>query len=351
MPGFKQILSGTDPLASDVQQIIDALLGKNDVGALSLLAAITAPGAPTVAVNATAGNLNGTYLYKATFCTGYKDSDATVRINGETAGGTTSVSVSPVNQQVNLSNIPVGPTGTVARRIYRTAAGGADGTQKLVTTINDNITTSWTDNLADASLGAAVPAVNTTGTTLSLVPAQLIVSHTPDQSVAAASGNQPLWTILNMLANRVKTDQGTTNWYDAPAISLSGANAKFDPTTGHTHDGTAGNGPKLPVSSLTTTPCQIASGSYIGDGTAGRTITVGFQPKFLYISGPSICTGMGAGSGFILSHGSGQGWVLMTGASSIASLNNYVTFASSGFVVGTYGANNSGSSYSWVAWA
>lgn len=115
---------------------------------------LAVPGAPTVAINAVAGNLNGAYTYKVTFVTA----------NGETTGGTTSASVSPASQQVNLSAIPTGPTGTTARKIYRTAAAGADGTQKLVTTIADNTTTIYTDNLADASLGAVLPASNTART-------------------------------------------------------------------------------------------------------------------------------------------------------------------------------------------
>jgi len=111
----------------------------------------TAPGAPTVAINTTAGNLNGTYTYKITFVTA----------QGETQGGTTSASVSPANQQVDLSAIPTGTSGVVtARKIYRTVAGGTQ--HKLVTTINDNTTTTYTDNIADGSLGANVPTSNTT---------------------------------------------------------------------------------------------------------------------------------------------------------------------------------------------
>lgn len=163
---FRKFSPADNPSNSDVNQYADALTALNDVGPLSLAGVIAAPAAPTVAINATAGNLNGAYLYKVTLCTGYVHSDGTLVIQGETAGGTTSASVAPVSQQVDLTNIPVGAAGTavVARRIYRTAAGGADGTQKLVTTINDNVTTSYTDNLADASLGVAVPTGNTTGT-------------------------------------------------------------------------------------------------------------------------------------------------------------------------------------------
>ena len=62
-------------------------------------------------------------------------------------------------EKVQLSNILVGPTGTTARKIYRTAVGSTQ--LKLLTTIADNTTTSFLDAVADASLGANAPTVNT----------------------------------------------------------------------------------------------------------------------------------------------------------------------------------------------
>lgn len=252
---FKTIVAGADPLNTDLQQLIDALTGKNDVGALSLFAPIAAPGAPTVAVNATAGNLNGAYLYKVTLCTGYVDGDGTVRIDTETNGGTTSASVSPASQQVNLTAIPVGPAGTVARRIYRTAAGGADGTQKLVTTILDNSTTAYTDNTADGSRGAAVPTANSTGTVLTLDMSQgqaNIINVQPDQTqVPASPGKGTLLQVLGWLANRIKAVTGGTNWWDAPVATLSTIWAKFNASTGHKHTGAVNDAPILPAASIT----------------------------------------------------------------------------------------------------
>ena len=111
--------------------------------------------APTVAVNATAGNLNGTYYYSVSFVSPY----------GETDGSPPSAGVSPVNQQVNLTAIQTSTDSSVtARNIYRTPVGAADQVlSKFVATINDNTTTTYTDNMLDASLGVAVPRSNTTG--------------------------------------------------------------------------------------------------------------------------------------------------------------------------------------------
>lgn len=108
---------------------------------------------PTVAINTTAGNLNGAYTYKITFVT---------PTGNETAASVASSSVSPVNQQVNLTSVPLGPTGTLFRSIYRTPAGGGAGTQKFVGQIRDNTTTTYTDNLSDANLGVLAPSTNAT---------------------------------------------------------------------------------------------------------------------------------------------------------------------------------------------
>jgi len=84
---------------------------------------------------------------------------------GETEAGAVSAAVSPSNQKVSITNIPLGPygSGVIARRIYRTPAGG--GPFKLVTTLTDNVTTAYTDSVADGSLGSYVYQINTTGQT------------------------------------------------------------------------------------------------------------------------------------------------------------------------------------------
>jgi len=118
------------------------------------LGQVAAPTAPTVAINATAGNLNGAYYYRVTYVTAL----------GETETGVVSDVVSPVNQQVDLSAIPVSSDSAVtARKIYRTTAGGSNILMKLVTTINNNTATTYTDNIADDSLGVSESRVNTTG--------------------------------------------------------------------------------------------------------------------------------------------------------------------------------------------
>ena len=102
----------------------------------------------------------GDYIYRITFLsdTGVESKpSADVSVKGVL-----------VNQTVTLSNLPAGPTGTEARRIYRKVG---TGNFKLVGTVNDNSTQTFTDIgdplvlTADLSGLPAAPDVVTEGTT------------------------------------------------------------------------------------------------------------------------------------------------------------------------------------------
>lgn len=62
------------------------------------------------------------------------------------------------NENVRLTSLPVAPQshGVSSRKIYRTADGGS--VYKLVTTINDNTTTTYDDAILDANLGLTAPS-------------------------------------------------------------------------------------------------------------------------------------------------------------------------------------------------
>lgn len=111
------------------------------------------PSSVTPVVSASAGVLNGTYYWTVTYVTADGETEAS---NG--------VGASPASKQVNVT-IPVSTDSRViARKLYRTVAGSAEPQQgKLVATINDNSTTVYTDNIADGSLGAPAPHIDTTG--------------------------------------------------------------------------------------------------------------------------------------------------------------------------------------------
>jgi hypothetical protein len=127
----------------------DIRLNINGTGDTTMPLTIATAAAPTATLVATSsGNLtNGAYKYQVTFViNGYENAPS---------GFSGSVTVDATHKQITVSSIPTGPTGTTARKVYRTTAGGA--TALLQSTISDNTTTSITDNTADASLGAAAP--------------------------------------------------------------------------------------------------------------------------------------------------------------------------------------------------
>jgi len=116
-----------------------------------------APAAPIAALaGAGAGNVdNGAHRYAVTFVTAA----------GETQAGIVSAAVTVVDKAVNgrisLTAIPLGGVAVTSRKLYRTVAAGT--TYLLLATLADNTTTTYTDNIADASLGAGAPSTNTTG--------------------------------------------------------------------------------------------------------------------------------------------------------------------------------------------
>ena len=113
---------------------------------------VAAPGQCSAALHTGIALEIGYYEYAITFVTA----------NGETVAGTRrSITTTSGNQKVDLSAIPVGPSGVTKRRIYRTAVGG--GALKLVHELADNVTTVYLDEIADASLGVAPPTLNTSG--------------------------------------------------------------------------------------------------------------------------------------------------------------------------------------------
>ena len=107
----------------------------------------TPPAASAVAAIGT-GPLSGSYAWAVTF----------FKSGGETLPGALSAPLALSNGAGNLT-IPLGPPGTIGRKIYRSKAGGPLG---YVGQVLDNTSTSYVDTLADASVGAAPPVADTT---------------------------------------------------------------------------------------------------------------------------------------------------------------------------------------------
>ena len=104
-------------------------------------------GACEVLPTDTNGGLQGTYYYEVTFVTA----------GGEERIGTRSNSIT-LNGKCALLNLPLGYDGVTARKIYRTEADGS--VLKLVDTINDNETLTYTDSKTDSDLTNEIPSIN-----------------------------------------------------------------------------------------------------------------------------------------------------------------------------------------------
>lgn len=157
---------------------------------------VAAPTAPTAALASPAapGNVtDGLHSWKVTYVTA----------NGETtpsaASGQVTVADQATNGQVTIT-IPVSPDyGVTARKVYRTVAGDA-GSYLLVGTVANNTATTFTDNVADGSLGAAAPSANTAGG-----------ANSPDDDDEQKLHLLAASFILQLAANKAVQNTGNTN--------------------------------------------------------------------------------------------------------------------------------------------
>lgn len=108
---------------------------------------VTEMGAPKVSIYEQPGNLTGSYFYEMTYVTA----------GGEERIGTKSNVINVIGSILKVE-IPIGYEGTTSRKIYRTTANGSD--PKLLTTIADNTTLYFIDNVPDGSLGADIIPIN-----------------------------------------------------------------------------------------------------------------------------------------------------------------------------------------------
>jgi len=130
---------------------------------------------------------------------------------------------------VAITGIQIGPAGITARRLYRSRANQTD--LFLVTTINDNTTTSYTDTTADAALGVAPPPTNTTA-------ANQVVIYNVATGPSSVTSRKIYRTAVNSsqlkLLLTIADNTTTGNWTDAAADGTLGANAPTSNTSGLT---------------------------------------------------------------------------------------------------------------------
>lgn len=113
--------------------------------------------------------------------------------------------------RVALSAIPIGATSVTQRWLYRTTAGSSQ--LKKLAVIADNTTTTYTDSIADAGLGADIPTSDTSG--LTQPDGQILPGAT---SLLVAGGAFPStggWAIIGNGAQAIR-------FTDVSAGSLTG---------------------------------------------------------------------------------------------------------------------------------
>ena len=104
-------------------------------------------GAPLAKNLGAVGVLTGAYYYAITY-----EKDGV-----ELVTGAVSNTVNPSSNSITVT-CPIGPSGITKRDLYRTEAGGTQ--LKHLYNLNDNTTTTYVDNIADGSLGADIPSIN-----------------------------------------------------------------------------------------------------------------------------------------------------------------------------------------------
>lgn len=167
----------------------------------------------TIAIGSGAGAMGtgAAYSYKVTYVTSY----------GETTVSAASNSVTTTSGSMSITAIPLPPGNVIQRNLYRTAAGGS--TYLLLVGITDPAQTTYTDIIADGSLGAAVPAANTAS---SLEQAKGILSlsnpivQTVSRSlVAGPAATQATATLLPSAINIAITVAAATGSFILPVIT------------------------------------------------------------------------------------------------------------------------------------
>lgn len=136
------------------------------------------PPAPTAALvsPAAAGNVdNGAHDFAVEF----------VNAAGDTTPGPV-VSVTVTDKTTNgkvLIHLPIGPTGTTARKVISSKAGAH--VLYVAATVADNTTTTYTYNIADSSLSVGAATANTAGATILSAPISLASGDVPYLAVPA----------------------------------------------------------------------------------------------------------------------------------------------------------------------
>jgi len=175
------------------------LLGIDKLVPLSQVAA------PTTAVTATAGSA-GSISTSLRYFVSYVTAD------GETEPGLESSVVTASSQRINITDIPIGPSGVTARKLWRAGVVGQNQVRlELVTTISDNTTTIYTDNAA--TLGGVYRSCrNTTGGYITINGDAVAVIGNDLTSFGIGNGVDPIGPKNSFFGNSIAVGCTTGYW-------------------------------------------------------------------------------------------------------------------------------------------
>lgn len=198
-----------------------------------------------------AGVLTGSYYYSVSFVTELGETDPWIG---------TPAKVTLAAQRMNLTNIPIGPSGVIARRIYRCVANEAqDKRMYFLAQISDNVTTTYVDNAEDNTLGGSPNWLPTNLGRISSANGAVVAAG--GQSTALGALNQPGYAGIAIGYGSQSSGKAGLRNTSVGVYSLGAVTNGYRNTGLGTH---AGNG-------ITTG----ASNTLIGYGTGGTSGIVG----------------------------------------------------------------------------
>lgn len=218
---------------------------------------VVAPTNTTAVLAGIPGNIdNGNHFYRTTFVTASGETESCPSENGITVVDKT------VNGQATVSiQVSANPNVT-GRKVYRTKANlGPTSVYYLCVTINNNVDVTAPDNVADASLGAILSGLNTTGGNVLFNTSNYMLSSNTLNTVFGYLSGGANTGVRNLIIGPwagYSITRGTDDMY-------IGWKAGYGTTSGSYNIGIG----TWALKSVTTTGSNIAIGSYAGYSTTG----------------------------------------------------------------------------------
>ncbi len=278
---------------NDIRNLLTGVMQDQEVKIHNLLIVKAIGAAPAAAASgalASGTTLGiGSYVYVYT----YANDDGESKISP-----TFSITTTSGNQKTNLTGITIGPTGTTKRNIYRTSVGGGT-TYKFLAALNDNTTTTYSDVIADGSLGAVVANTSTFG--------GAIILQDSTGAVTFKIANDGLISPAGLGNTTVTGTLSVTGLSTLASATLSGTlNVTGTSTQGTingtniTASGTLGVTGSSTLHSTTVTGLTVSSGLTVSASGADITGSSTFHSG-LTVTGGTLTTGAISSSGTITS--------------------------------------------------